>query len=96
MGSFRPARTGTRHIRLGTGVVSLPYHNPLMVADRIAQLDHQTRGRVMFGVGPGQLPSDAHMLGDLTGIPTLVWGSIWIVVALAISFLLFRKVYRDA
>ncbi len=53
----------TRRIRLGTGVVSLPYHNPLMVADRITQLDHQTQGRVMFGVGPGQLPSDAHMLG---------------------------------
>ncbi len=53
----------TQRIRLGTGVVSLPYHNPLMVADRISQLDHMTRGRVMFGVGPGQLPSDAHMLG---------------------------------
>lgn len=53
----------TSRIRLGTGVVSLPYHHPLMVADRIAQLDHQTRGRVMFGVGPGQLPSDAHMMG---------------------------------
>jgi limonene 1,2-monooxygenase len=53
----------TRHIRLGTGVVSLPYHNPLMVANRIIQLDHMTRGRVMFGVGPGLLPSDARMLG---------------------------------
>src|ERR1700719_4356869 len=53
----------TRRIRLGTGVVSLPYHNPLMVADRIIQLDHQTRGRVMFGAGPGLLASDALMLG---------------------------------
>src|SRR5919106_2540877 len=53
----------TRHIRLGTGVVSLPYHHPLIVADRIQQLDHQTRGRAMFGVGPGALPSDAFMLG---------------------------------
>jgi limonene 1,2-monooxygenase len=53
----------TRHIRLGTGVVSLPYHNPLMVANRIIQLDHMTRGRVMFGVGPGLLASDALMLG---------------------------------
>jgi limonene 1,2-monooxygenase len=52
----------TRRIRLGTGVVSLPYHNPLMVADRIMQLDHQTRGRVMLGVGPGLLVSDAMML----------------------------------
>jgi len=53
----------TRDIRLGTGVVSLPYHHPLMVADRINQLDHMTRGRVMFGVGPGSLPSDAFMMG---------------------------------
>lgn len=53
----------TRRIKLGTGVVSLPYHHPLMVADRIMQLDHQTRGRVMFGVGPGALPSDAFMMG---------------------------------
>ncbi|RJF86777.1 LLM class flavin-dependent oxidoreductase [Oleomonas cavernae] len=53
----------TRRIRLGTGVVSLPYHNPLMTANRIIQLDHMTRGRVMFGVGPGLLPSDAMMLG---------------------------------
>ncbi len=53
----------TRHIKLGTGVVSLPYHHPLMVANRIVQLDHMTHGRVMFGVGPGALPSDAYMMG---------------------------------
>jgi limonene 1,2-monooxygenase len=53
----------TRHIRLGTGVVSLPYHHPLNVANRIVQLDHMTRGRVMFGVGPGLLASDALMMG---------------------------------
>lgn len=53
----------TRRIRLGTGVVSLPYHNPLMVANRIVQLDHMTQGRVIFGVGPGLLVTDARMLG---------------------------------
>lgn len=53
----------TERIRLGTGVISLPYHHPLMVANRIIQLDHMTRGRAMFGVGPGLLPSDAEMLG---------------------------------
>ncbi len=53
----------TTRIRLGTGVISLPYHHPLMVANRIVQLDHMTRGRAMFGVGPGLLPSDAEMLG---------------------------------
>jgi len=53
----------TRHIRLGSGVTSLPYHQPLLVADRFVLLDHLTRGRTMLGVGPGQLTSDAHMLG---------------------------------
>ncbi|HEY8697245.1 MAG TPA: LLM class flavin-dependent oxidoreductase [Rhizomicrobium sp.] len=53
----------TKRIKLGTGVVSLPYHNPLTTANRIIQLDHQTMGRVMFGVGPGLLPSDAFQMG---------------------------------
>jgi limonene 1,2-monooxygenase len=53
----------TRNIRLGTGVSSLPYHHPLMLADRMVLLDHLTRGRVMLGVGPGALPSDAYMMG---------------------------------
>ena len=53
----------TRHIRLGTGVVSLPYHNPFMVADRMVQLDHMTRGRAMFGMGPGALVHDALKIG---------------------------------
>ena len=53
----------TTHIRLGTGVSSLPYHQPFILADRIVLLDHLTRGRVMFGVGPGALPSDAFMMG---------------------------------
>ncbi len=53
----------TRHIKLGTGVVSLSYHNPLWVAERIVLLDHLTRGRIMLGVGPGALPTDAKMIG---------------------------------
>ncbi|NUR89289.1 MAG: LLM class flavin-dependent oxidoreductase [Nonomuraea sp.] len=53
----------TRHLRLGTGVSSLPYHHPLILADRMVLLDHLTRGRVMFGAGPGALPSDASMMG---------------------------------
>ena len=53
----------TKHIRFGTGVLSIPYHHPLMVANRMIQLDHITRGRVMLGVGPGALTTDAHMLG---------------------------------
>jgi limonene 1,2-monooxygenase len=53
----------TARIKLGTGVTSLAYHHPLIVADRIAQLDHLTLGRVVFGVGPGSLPGDARMMG---------------------------------
>src|SRR6476661_7297356 len=53
----------TRHIRFGTGVSSLPYHQPLMLTDRMVLLDHLTRGRVMLGCGPGALPSDAFMMG---------------------------------
>src|SRR4029077_20997416 len=53
----------TRRIKLGTGVVSLSYHNPLRVAERIVLLDHLTRGRVMLGAGPGSLPTDGIMTG---------------------------------
>lgn len=53
----------TKNIRLGTGVTSVPYHHPFHVADRWVQLDHMTRGRAMFGVGPGALASDAYMMG---------------------------------
>src|SRR3954452_17061686 len=53
----------TKHIKLGTGVVSLPYHHPWLVADRLVLLDHPTRGRMIFGAGPGALPTDAHIMG---------------------------------
>lgn len=53
----------TKHIRLGTGVTSIAYHNPLWVADRMIQLDHMTRGRVILGMGPGSLPTDSSMIG---------------------------------
>jgi limonene 1,2-monooxygenase len=53
----------TRHIKLGTGVISVSYHNPLWVAERSVLLDHLTRGRFMLGLGPGSLPTDAVMIG---------------------------------
>ncbi len=53
----------THRIRLGTGVVSVPYHHPFMVAQRIVLLDQLSWGRAMLGVGPGALPMDAAMLG---------------------------------
>ncbi len=53
----------SHRINLGTGVVSLPYHHPFNVAQRMVQLDHMTGGRAIFGSGPGALPSDAYTLG---------------------------------
>jgi limonene 1,2-monooxygenase len=57
------AANHTRYIKLGTGVISLPYHNPLWVADRMLFLDHLTRGRMMLGVGSGAFPTDSGMIG---------------------------------
>lgn len=43
-----------------------------------------------------ELPSDAHQLAELTGVPTVVWGILWIGIALGVSWLLFRKAWREA
>lgn len=53
----------TRNIKLGTGVISVGYHNPFWIAERLVLLDHLTHGRFMFGAGPGSLPTDAAMIG---------------------------------
>ncbi len=77
------AAENTTHIRLGTGVVSLSYHNPLWVAERIVMLDHLTRGRVMLGVGPGALPTDARMIGlDPTQTRGLLEDSLGVIMKL--------------
>jgi limonene 1,2-monooxygenase len=62
--SYAAARTS--RIRLGAGVVSLPYHHPLNVVERFILLDHLSRGRVILGVGPGALPYDAEAVGITT------------------------------
>jgi len=73
----------TRRIKLATGVISLPYHHPLMVAERITLLDHLTRGRLIFGVGPGALPSDAAMMGlDYTTLRERMEESLEAIIAL--------------
>ena len=77
------AAVRTQQIRLGTGVVTLPYHNPFFVADRINQLDHQTRGRVMLGVGAGALPYDADMVGiDVSRIREMMEESLEALIPL--------------
>ena len=53
----------TNRIRLGTGVVNLPYQDPFLVAERLAFLDHLTHGRLEYGFGGGGLPTDKALFG---------------------------------
>jgi alkanesulfonate monooxygenase SsuD/methylene tetrahydromethanopterin reductase-like flavin-dependent oxidoreductase (luciferase family) len=48
----------TKNIRLGTGVSCLPNHDPVMLAQRIAQLDQMARGRFAWGIGSGGFVGD--------------------------------------
>src|SRR5215472_6271996 len=43
----------TTRIRLGTAVVVLPWHNPVLLAEQVATLDLLSNGRFDFGVGKG-------------------------------------------
>jgi alkanesulfonate monooxygenase SsuD/methylene tetrahydromethanopterin reductase-like flavin-dependent oxidoreductase (luciferase family) len=63
--SFMAARTSK--LRLGTGIVVLPLHNPVLVAEEIAQLDMLSNGRVNFGVGRGYQSGEFDRFGiDIT------------------------------
>jgi alkanesulfonate monooxygenase SsuD/methylene tetrahydromethanopterin reductase-like flavin-dependent oxidoreductase (luciferase family) len=53
----------TRTIRLGTGVVNLPHHHPVVVASEAALFDQLSGGRLMLGIGPGGLMSDGELFG---------------------------------
>lgn len=91
----------TNHIKLGTGVISASYHNPLWVAERAVQLDHMTRGRFMLGLGPGALPSDAAMIGlDMPQTRQLLDEAVDVIVRLmqgeAVTFKNDRWDLRDA
>ncbi len=73
----------TTRIKLGTGVNSLPYHHPFILADRWMMLTHLTRGRAMFGCGPGALPSDAWQMGlDVQDTRAHMEASLEAIVAL--------------
>src|SRR5437879_13785247 len=50
-------------MKLGTGVSCLPNHDPLMLAQRIAQLDQMARGRFYWGIGSGGFPGDFEVFG---------------------------------
>src|SRR5213078_3216652 len=53
----------THRMKLGTGVSCLPNHDPMMLAQRIAQLDQMARGRLNWGIGSGGFPGDIEMTG---------------------------------
>ena len=53
----------TEQIVMGTGVVLLHLHDPVMVAHRMAMLDHLAKGRFFFGIGAAATPSDFQMFG---------------------------------
>ena len=49
--TFIAARTKT--LRLGTAVIVLPWHNPVLLAEQAATLDLLSQGRLDFGIGMG-------------------------------------------
>ena len=55
----------TSQIKLGTGVTNLPHSHPILTATSAALLDHLLKGRLILGVGPGIVRSDAESLGVL-------------------------------
>ncbi|MEV0563810.1 LLM class flavin-dependent oxidoreductase [Dactylosporangium sp. NPDC050588] len=52
-------------IKLATGTTNLSHQHPALVAANAAMFDHLTGGRLIFGISPGALPSDAEVLGIL-------------------------------
>jgi alkanesulfonate monooxygenase SsuD/methylene tetrahydromethanopterin reductase-like flavin-dependent oxidoreductase (luciferase family) len=57
--------SATKRIKLGTGTVNMPNTHPATVAATVAMLDHMLAGRLIFGISPGGLLSDAELFGNL-------------------------------
>ena len=51
----------TEQLTMGTGVSLLAFHNPIILAHRIAMLDHLAKGRFFFGIGSGGVPTDSEL-----------------------------------
>lgn len=89
------AAAKTTRIKLGTGVVSLPYHHPFNVAERVVLLDHLTRGRTIFGVGPGALAYDAYLYGlESSELRPMLEESLEVILALLRGERVTRKTDR--
>jgi alkanesulfonate monooxygenase SsuD/methylene tetrahydromethanopterin reductase-like flavin-dependent oxidoreductase (luciferase family) len=75
----------TSQMRFGTGVVLMAQHHPANTANRIAQLDHLTKGRINFGVGTGNVPTDLELFGidGASGLPgIMLFRALEIILAL--------------
>ena len=55
----------TKQIKLGTGTINMPNTHPAAVAASVAMLDHMLEGRLILGISPGGLLSDAELFGNL-------------------------------
>ena len=53
----------TKRIKLATGIMILPQHNPVVVAKQVATLDHLSGGRILLGIGAGWLKEEFAALG---------------------------------
>lgn len=77
------AAAKAHRIRLGTSVTLLPYHHPFQVAERIAFLDHLTKGRAILGIGPSTLVSDKRLFAIPESQNTaMMYESVEIIVRL--------------
>ncbi|MCW2529288.1 MAG: putative Alkanesulfonate monooxygenase [Pseudonocardiales bacterium] len=60
---FAYVAAATTSIRFGTGVLILPEHQPVVLAKAAATLDHLSNGRLMLGIGVGELPEEYGAVG---------------------------------
>jgi probable F420-dependent oxidoreductase len=55
----------TSRIKLATGILILPQHNPVIVAKQVATLDHMANGRILLGIGVGWLKEEFDAIGAI-------------------------------
>jgi len=79
------AAAATKRIKLATGIMILPQHNPVVAAKQIATLDYMSGGRVLLGIGVGWMREEFDAIGtpfedrgprtdDYVGAMRALWG----------------------